>query len=899
MSGLFRWSFEGVQFDEGRWELTVDGEKVELERKPLEVLQYLLRHAGEAVTKDELLSIIWSDRVVVEAALTNAIAKLRKALGEAGPKLITTLPRIGYRLDGRISRIAVDHVPKTSRLAVGDPVPRRSNWILEDALARHGDSEVWLARHAKTRDLRVFKFSLDGQRLTGLKREVTVGRLLEQALGPRPSFVHAIDWDFEQAPYFVEFEYGGTSLDQWTGLQALSTEARLKLFVEAASAVASAHEVGVLHKDLKPANLLVHGEPDNPGLRVADFGSSHLFDQGLLINLGITGLGLTQTQAISSDTGTPLYLAPELLAGQVPSVKSDIYALGVTLYQLVVGDFQRPLSAGWEDEIDDPLLKQDIATAANGDPDKRMNSVQELVERIRSLKDRHDRRAIEEAEKARLAVGQKRLAKARARRPWVIAFMLLLVVGLVTTGWLLRRSLHAEHVAVDQREVAQALNQFVEDDILASANPYQSGADTTLTMHEALERATPKIDARFSAQPDIAAPLHSTVARAFYQLSDYPSAISNFRDSMRLYARQSGPASHDAIRQRIGLAQSLARNGQTEAAREQLADLPSEIAKLEPLNRAETKVQYDLALGWTIWEEGRLADAVPPLEDATVNLALMPSPDPDLALSVHEALLMARSRAGLPASDQISKTQQALDRIQQAHKAKKTPVALSARYALVRVRMLMGEERTLEPDYRDIIAQYMDLLGPHNETTLLAMHGLALIYMKEERWTECLQQAGRVHAGLLELLGPKSIQTANAANTYGACLLGEGRIARANKVLTSSISALEGNTGHKGGLVRTALRINLAHVLAAQEHWDELSTVLTKIKQSGAKLLKTDSDASGEVELSEGRLLAARGQEEQAKTVLRKSIDDLLEKNPPSYWLVRLGKRELAKLKSG
>src|SRR5690606_28723635 len=75
--GAWCWTFGEAEFDEGRWQLRVRGEPVDLERRPLEVLQYLLRHAGEAVTKDELLAAAWSGRVVVEAVLTNAIGKLR------------------------------------------------------------------------------------------------------------------------------------------------------------------------------------------------------------------------------------------------------------------------------------------------------------------------------------------------------------------------------------------------------------------------------------------------------------------------------------------------------------------------------------------------------------------------------------------------------------------------------------------------------------------------------------------------------------------------------------------------------------------------------------------------------------------------------------------------------
>ena len=94
----YRWSFGKAEFDEARWQLWVAGQGVDLEHKPLEVLQYLLRHAGEAVTKEELLSSVWAGRVVVEAVLTNAVGKLRRALGDEMQDIVVTLPKVGYRL---------------------------------------------------------------------------------------------------------------------------------------------------------------------------------------------------------------------------------------------------------------------------------------------------------------------------------------------------------------------------------------------------------------------------------------------------------------------------------------------------------------------------------------------------------------------------------------------------------------------------------------------------------------------------------------------------------------------------------------------------------------------------------------------------------------------------------
>lgn len=540
------WTFGNAEFDEGRWQLRVAGNDVELERKPLEVLQYLLRHAGEAVTKDELLGSTWAGRVVVEAVLTNAIGKLRKALGDEGMDIVMTLPRVGYRLAVPVSRKTVEFVPTESRLEAGDTVPRRSNWCLETALARTDGNEVWLARHGKTKEVRVFKFSLAGKGLNGLKREVTIARLLREALGERDDFVHVLDWDFEEAPFFVESDYGGVSLDRWPTVGKIADvplSKRLDLFVQAAEAVAAAHGIGVLHKDLKPANLLIYGEGDEARLRVADFGSSRLFDSGRLDELGITHLGLTQTASLSSESGTPLYLAPEVIGGSSASIKSDVYALGVTLYQFLVGDFTRPLAPGWESDIDDSLLRQDIGDAANGDPAKRLDSSAMLADQIRNLAARREQRELELAVQARVAEGEKRLAKLRARRPWMIAAMLALTMGASGSMLYALQAGKAERMAIAEKKRAddslrtqQAMNNFLVFDLIGSARPDQNEGQQ-ITLIQAIDHAEAGLAERFKDDPVTEANLRAMLRAVYSDLGQLPKAKQQAQRAVTLFEK--------------------------------------------------------------------------------------------------------------------------------------------------------------------------------------------------------------------------------------------------------------------------------------------------------------------------------------------------------------------------
>ncbi len=441
------WSFAGRTFVESRLELRVGDQPVELELKPLEVLLYLLRHAGEVVTKNELLDAVWPGLNVVEGSLSTAVYKLRKALGDADSSIVVTVPRVGYRLAATAHAEA--SLPSSSPahllLAAGSPVPGREQWLLLRPLDISAASEVWLAEHPKTHELRVFKFVSQLARLRTLKREVTVFRFLRESLQDRRYLVQILEWNFEAEPYFLESEYGGPNLAEWAegqgGLAAIPLERRLHVLAEISRAVSGVHAVGVLHKDLKPANVLVTRLADGADqIKIADFGSALLLEPSRLEELGITRLGLTQTAALesSSFSGTLLYLAPEVFSGKAATAQSDVYALGVMLYQMVVGDFRKPLSPGWEEEVADPLLREDIAAAVCGDPARRLRSPAELAQRLENLEARRAERNRRESERQQQELAERKRTEARVRRPW-IAFACVLVLGLSCQPVLLAR----------------------------------------------------------------------------------------------------------------------------------------------------------------------------------------------------------------------------------------------------------------------------------------------------------------------------------------------------------------------------------------------------------------------------------------------------------------------------
>ena len=296
------------------------------------------------------------------------------------------------------------------RPAAGLAIPTRPNWVLERGVGEGGFGEVWIAAHAKTGARRVFKFCFESERLRGLRREVVLFRLLKEALGDRDDIAQILDWQFDEPPYFLEGEYSaGGDLAAWAedrgGAGEIPLDERLELVAQTAVALDAAHSVGVLHKDIKPANILIHTDPETQRsrARLTDFGIGLVTDREALAKQGITAHGLTQTLLSGGrSTGTPLYQAPEVLAGQPSTTRSDVYALGVVLYQSVAGNFERALAPGWERDVGDALLREDIAGCVDGDPARRLASADELAQRLRGLEQRRtQRRGAERARRRR------------------------------------------------------------------------------------------------------------------------------------------------------------------------------------------------------------------------------------------------------------------------------------------------------------------------------------------------------------------------------------------------------------------------------------------------------------------------------------------------------------------
>ena len=323
---LYRYFFGTAEF-----ELRVEGFAVAIERRPLALLAKILEHADQVVTKRELLQSVWGGRITVENVLANAMAKLRKALGENAGQLVT-ISRVGYRIRGPVRKMEAepdcDIIPSISGPTMNNPLFTSARILPPPAAYHHLDvlsinPTSGLSGTGKTFDAQV------------------------QA-EPRASSLHPS---------------GGTSLEVWAGRHQLSImpiEQRLDLFMNVAQQVSAQHSRGTVHSFLQPRNLIIS---DDGKIRITAPGRS-LMDPA---------------QEKHYSCCNCFYRAPETYRNGGVSQRSDIYSLGVLLYQILTSDFSRPLLPDWRQDIPSRPIQHTIEAATHSCPSLRPGTVEDLV----------------------------------------------------------------------------------------------------------------------------------------------------------------------------------------------------------------------------------------------------------------------------------------------------------------------------------------------------------------------------------------------------------------------------------------------------------------------------------------------------------------------------------------
>jgi tetratricopeptide (TPR) repeat protein len=258
--------------------------------------------------------------------------------------------------------------PNTEK--AGDRVGR---YRLLQEIGEGGFGVVWMAEQVEPVSRRV---ALKITKLGMDTREV-VARFEQErqalAMMDHPNIARVFDAGATASgrPFFVMELVKGVPITQFCDAHQLGTRARLALFGDLCSAINHAHQKGIIHRDIKPTNVMITLHGDKPLVKVIDFGIAKA-TQGRLTDK-------TLFTRFEQFIGTPVYMSPEqaVMSGLDVDTRSDIYALGILLYELLTGappfDTKTLIGAGYEEmrriirEVEPPKPSTRLATIAGAE----------------------------------------------------------------------------------------------------------------------------------------------------------------------------------------------------------------------------------------------------------------------------------------------------------------------------------------------------------------------------------------------------------------------------------------------------------------------------------------------------------------------------------------------------
>ncbi len=362
-------------------------------------------------------------------------------------------------------------------------------------------------------------------------------------------------------PYFVMEYVDGEPIDTYCDTQKVSIDQRLALFVTVCKAVMYAHANLVVHRDLKPENILV-----------TRAGKVKLLDFGIAKVLGQEADHTRITQE-GRHILTPAYASPEQRKGDTISTSSDIYSLGVVLYELLAGQrpYETPIALEATKEPDRPstlidraIRSQDattadtISAARNTRPDKlrRLLSGDLDVICLKALRPEPERRygSVEafSDDIVRHRTGQPVLARpdtvgyrlrkffGRHRAGIALTALVLLTISSLV-GFYTQQLAEERDRAQREADKAQQVAAFLQE-IFEVSNPSASKGET-VTARELLDKGAARLESDLASQPEIMATMYDVIGMVYRELGLYPKADSMHRQALvnnqQLYGNQS------------------------------------------------------------------------------------------------------------------------------------------------------------------------------------------------------------------------------------------------------------------------------------------------------------------------------------------------------------------------
>ena len=675
-------------------------------------------------------------------------------------------------------------------------------------------------------------------------------------------------------PYFVMEYVAGDPITTFADREKLTVRQRLDLFLQACAAVQHAHQKAIIHRDLKPSNILVMLQDGKPTVKVIDFGVAKALSQRLTERTLFTETGQL--------VGTPEYMPPEQADASTQvdvDTRSDVYSLGVVLYELLSGslpfDARTLRSGGYNEiqriirEVDPPRPSTRLSSLGRGADEVarlRQTPLDALARELRSelewiplkaMRKERDARYATAAELAEdiqnylsnrpLRAGpESRAYRARKflrrNRRAVVAsstIALLLVGGIVATGWQAVRAARAERRAVAASENLREVNRFLTEDLLASAAPDVSRG-RELTVREAVDRAAGSVAERFRGRPQSEVAVRRVLAETYDSLGLANFGLPHAQAAYELSRRQHGDDHRETLESAHTLGSvlwSLSRYNEAETilrdAYERsrrlfgqdddltllcLVELASTVRRQRRFDLAEPLYREALAATQRVYGP-RSTEAANALNGVAIVLGEQDR-DGESEAFLRESVELLRDIA--PDSTQFLTTLSNLAKVQQN----------------------LGKIDEAESTMREALAGRRRLLKEDHPQTLISMNDLAWILADQKKFEEGEALCRETLERRRRVLGPDHRDTLQSMNALGRILTMQGRYAEAERVLQETVEGRRRVLGEQHAHTLGSMT-HLATVYEKQERYRDAAALLAHVADPDRikSLLQADREA--------------------------------------------------------
>lgn len=525
-------------------------------------------------------------------------------------------------IDAVLAKSVLNTAKSTLEIDDLQPGTLIEQYKLQKKIGEGGQGEVWLAqRHDGEFEHQVaIKFI----KVTATEKELQRFQSERELLATlqHPNIATLIGGgQLDQRLYMIMEWIDGVSLMSYLTEKKLSLNATIKCFLQICEAVSHAHSQGIIHRDIKPSNIMVTADGV---VKLLDFG----------IAKAIEG-DMTQTQ--SDVMMTFVYSTPEQVSGKQVTTATDVYALGLVLYEMLTGlkaqhNTESPAALVQEVTSNMPL-KPSMITSQNGserfasrllqgdldnlvmkairkEPERRYNNADALINDVNNYLHSKPLNASGDGVIYRLQKLFKRNPLSSTLAIAVLGFMVLLPVLMFRYGVQLKAE--RDH-ANEQALIANKTKDFLST-LFESVSPLGSGGES-ITLERVLEQGERQLAAGLAGQPEVEASLSMIMASIQHHLKNTPKAIDYYRQAVDGYTR----ARNDTglLSAQGQLAVMLFRDDQVEAS-EQVFKAADQTAQL--VTEPKALVIHETRKATVATERGKREEAAVILEQVYAEL---------------------------------------------------------------------------------------------------------------------------------------------------------------------------------------------------------------------------------------------------------------------------------------